>query len=131
MLASAPTSAIAGIWFFHESTGKLVWQYFGVIAALAAVCKPLLGLTKRIKDMEAVLAGYRILEYDLMEIRVMIEQKRSYDSAAKADLRKAIQREKTLVSRSPELREHTATKRQCEEEVLRELPSTAFFVPPE
>jgi len=38
-----------------------------VIAAVAAVAKPLLNLAKRIKEYEGVLSGYRMLEYDLRE----------------------------------------------------------------
>jgi len=41
LLCSAPTSAVAGLWFWETEIGHEVWKYFGVIAAFAAVLKPL------------------------------------------------------------------------------------------
>jgi hypothetical protein len=129
LVATAPSSAIAGLWFWNTEAGKTAWQCLGVIAAIAAVSKPLLGLTKRIKDYEAVLSGYRTLEYDLREIQSLIEQKRKYDLPLQAEFRKSLQREKALIARTPETRENKRAKRACEEEVLRELPASSFFVP--
>ncbi len=129
LLAAAPTSAIAGLWFWETITGKLVWQYFGIVAALAALIKPGLGLTKKIKDFESTVNGYRTLEFDLMEIKGNIEQKGKYDAALQADFRKALQREKTLIGRTPETRERARVKAPAEAEVRRELPDEAFFIP--
>lgn len=129
LLASAPASAIAGLWFWDTPVGTLIWKWFGVVAAIVAVVKPLLVFPKRIKDYESVLSGYRALEYDLMEIKTTIEQKQTYDKTQREELRKAIRREKSLVTKSPETRENASVKRRCETEVLRELPSESFFVP--
>lgn len=129
LLATAPTSAIAGLWFWQSEGGKLVWQWMGVIAALAAVIKPSLSLTKRIKEYENVLSGYRTLEYDLMEIKTSIEQKHKFDAAMQGELKKALQREKALVAKNPESRENSKVKRICEEEVRKELPPDCFFIP--
>jgi hypothetical protein len=131
LLASAPSSAIAGLWFWNTNTGMLVWQGLSVIAAIAAVLKPLLGLTKRIKDYEISLSGYRGFEYDLMQIRTLIEQKQKYDQSLQNEFRKALEREKTLVIKTPETREDRRLRRECHEEVLRELPPERFFVPEE
>jgi hypothetical protein len=115
LLATAPSSAIAGLWF--------------IVAAIAAVTKPLLGLTKKIKDYEGILSGYRTLEYDLMEIKSLVEQKGKYDSSLQSEFKKALQREKTLVARNPETREWKWVKRKCEAEVRQELPPECFIVP--
>jgi len=131
LLASAPSSAVAGLWFWETEYGNLSWKYFGIIAAVAAVVKPLLGLTKRIKEFEGVLAGYRMLEYDLMEIKSLIEQKQKYDSVLQTELKKAIQREKLLVGKTPETSENKKIKAICEVEVRSELPSDCFFIPEE
>ena len=129
LLAAAPTSAIAGLWFWDTDPGKFVWKTLGVIAAFAALLKPLLGLTKKIKEYESIISGYRVLEFDLMEIKSLIEQKRKYDAALQADLKRALQRERTLVGKTPETREVASIKRKCEEEVNRELPVSSFFIP--
>lgn len=131
LAAAAPTSAIAGLWFWNTDIGKVVWQYFGGVAAIIAILKPPLSLPKRIKQYESVLSGYRVLEFDLTEIRSLIEQKRKYDSALQADFKKALQRERTLVGNTPETRENRRIKRKCENEVLNELPPSCFFIPEE
>jgi hypothetical protein len=129
LLATAPSSAIAGLWFWNTQYGQEAWQYFGIVAAIAAVTKPLLGLTKKIKDYEGILSGYRTLEYDLMEIKSLVEQKGKYDSSLQSEFKKALQREKTLVARNPETREWKWVKRKCEAEVRQELPPECFIVP--
>ena len=131
LLATAPTSAIAGLWFWQTDLGRVVWQVMGVAAAVVAVTKPLLSLTKRIKEYESILSGYRTLEYDLMEIKSSVEQKQKYDSSMQTELKKALQREKSLVARNPESREDKDVKRVCEDEVRRELPPECFYVPEE
>jgi hypothetical protein len=131
LLATAPSSAIAGLWFWNTEFGKPIWQSLGVLAAIAAVAKPPLNLTKRIKDYEAILVGYRTLEYDLMEIKTLVEQRGKYDPTLQAELKKALQREKVLVAKNLETRDDKKMKRTCEEEVLRELPPERFFVPQE
>lgn len=131
LLATAPSSAVAGLWFWNTEYGKYVWQYMGILAAIAAVTKPLLGLTKRIKDYESILSGYRTLEYDLMEIKTTIEQKRKYDQGLQAELKKAIHREKALIAKNPETRDSKRVKRMCEDEVRRQLPPGSFFIPEE
>ncbi|WP_316219241.1 hypothetical protein [Bradyrhizobium sp. SZCCHNR2026] len=131
LAATAPSSAVAGLWFLQTEYGKLVWQYMGGVAAFASILKPILNPTKRIKEYENILTGYRTLEYDLMEIKSSIEQKQRYDQTHQAELKKAIQREKVLVAKNPETRECKRVKRRCEKEVLRELPPESFFVPAE
>jgi hypothetical protein len=129
LLATAPTSAIAGLWFWEAEYGRLAWKVLGVVAAIAAVLKPLLALTKKIKDFESVVSGYRTLEFDLMEIKELIHQRGKYDSSMQADFKKAQQREKALVGKTPETRERPKVKAVCEAEVRRELPDECFFVP--
>ena len=129
LLITAPSSAVAGLWFWNTDIGKVTWQLLGVIAAFAAVSKPLLALTKRIKEYESVLSGYRILEFDLMEIKSLVEQQQKYDAGLRTEFMKALQRERTLVGKTPETRENQKIKRECESEVLQELPANSFFVP--
>lgn len=128
---SAPTSAVAGLWFWQLPQGKLAWQWFGIIAAVAAVVKPLLNLTKRIKDFECHLSGYRALEYELAEIKSLIEQKQRYDAVLQSEFRKTIQREKALVGKPPETRECSRVKKICQDQVLTEMPGKSFMVPEE
>lgn len=129
LLALAPSSAVAGLWFWQTEYGRLAWQWLGVPSALAAVLKPALGLTKRIKEYESVVSGYRALEYDYAEIRSLVEQKQAYDSALQTDFKRALQREKSLVVKNPESRECARLVRTCADEVNSELPPESFYVP--
>lgn len=131
LLASAPTSAIAGLWFWNLEWGQLIWKCFAIPTAVVAVAKPLLHLPKRMKDYEAVLSGYRILEFDLMEIKIGIEQKQRYDAQLQAEFKRVQQRERTLVGKTPEAQEDPKVRATCQAQVLKELPTDSFFVPEE
>lgn len=81
------------------------------------------------KEYESVLSGYRVLEFDLMEIKSLIEQKGKYDLALQLEFKKALHRERALVGKTPESREIHRIKEHCENEVLNELPPKCFFIP--
>ena len=108
---------------------EYVWQCIAILAALAAVAKPVLGLNKRIKDYESLLSGYRMLAYDLGEIRTSIVEKQKYDQALQSEFKKVIKREKVLVAKNPESRECRRLMLRSEVEVALELKSDPFFVP--
>jgi hypothetical protein len=131
LLATAPASAVAGLWFWQTEIGRNVWQWLGLIAAVAAVVKPLLHLTKKIKDYESLVSGYRVLDFDLMELKGQIEQRNKYDAPLVAEFKRIQQRERALVSKNPESRENRKMKQLCVAEVDAELPAEAFFVPEE
>ncbi len=129
LLASAPTSAIAGLWFWQTEYGKMAWQWLGCVAALSTLIKSAYAPGRKIKQYEGVVVGYRALEYDLMEIKAMIEQKGKYDSALQSDFKRALQREKTLVGKNPETTPNMRVLKRCEQEVRDELPDNCFITP--
>jgi len=128
---TAPTSAITGYGLWKQGPGLVIWGIFSGVAAIVALCKPIFGLTRRIAKMEGVVAGYRLLDFDLMEIKGSIEQERSFTSALKSQFRKASKSEKELVSRVPEARPNKKLLRKCRAEVESELPVSSFFIPEE
>jgi len=129
LLCAAPTSAVAGLWFWDTDIGKEVWKYFGIIAAFAAVIKPLLSLPKKMKEYESLVSGYKMLEHDLQEITIAISEKKKYDKVAQTDFKKAMKRKGTLVGKEPDAKVHKKIKKICESEVIQELPSSSFYVP--
>lgn len=131
LLLTAPSSSIAGLWFWEYPLGKIMWQYLGAIAAFVAVMKPLLGLTKKIKVYEELRSGYRALEHDLYEIREMIVQKGKYDKQLQEEYKKAIKRKGILVGKECDSKEDKKLKLKCVEEVESELPVTVFYIPEE
>ena len=131
VLAATTSSAFAGLVIWQTEAGKLLWQGLGGAAAVIAIIRPPLGLTRRIKAYESLLNGYRTLDYDLMEIKAAIEQKGKYDAALQGEFKKAARRERDLIAKNPESRDNAKLKAQCVAEVLRELPVESFFVPEE
>ena len=129
ILASAPTSAVAGLWLWNTDIGKLAWQLLSCLAAFAVILKQLYSAGKKIKQYEGVIVGYRALEYDLLEIKLLIEQKRKFDSALQTEFERALQREKVLVGKNPETRPNVNILKRCEQEVRIELPDSHFYTP--
>ncbi len=131
LLATAPSSAIAALWFWQTVGGKFAWQGLGVVAAIAAVLKPVLKLTSTITQHESLVTGYRLLEYDLQGLRTEIEQTRRYGAPVQEEFKKALTKERDLVSRSPLDPADRKLLRRCQREVSEELPVDAFFIPNE
>jgi hypothetical protein len=131
LLCTAPTSAVAGLWFWDTELGKNVWQYLGVVAALAAVLKPLLSLPKKMKGYESLVSGYKMLEHDLHEIQISITEKKKYDKTAQTDFKKALKRKGVLVGKETDAKENKKLKQRCEKEIISELPSSSFYIPKE
>lgn len=131
LFATAPSSAVAGLWFWGTPSGRVVWSTLGVIAAVVASLQPFLRLPAKIRKYEGLVTGYRVLEYDLQALRTEIEQRRKYEGAHQKELKQAIMKERELVSREPLESPNRRLLARCEDEVLREMPSEAFFVPEE
>lgn len=125
----APSSVIAGLWFWKTSNGQVVWTSLSVIAAVAALLKPLLQLEKKVGAYTETLAGYRALDHDLFKIKELVAQKRAFNRELQSDYQKAIDRKGTIISKDPEVSTKTKLKQKLEKEVTRELPAREFFVP--
>lgn len=127
----APSSAVAGLWFWRMEYGKMVWLFFGAITAVLSAIKPILGLTKRIKAFEGILSGYRLLEHEIRTLMISIEQKRKYDSVLQTEFKRIHEREKPLISQNIEAYPVERVRKQCQERVESELPPNIFFIPEE
>ncbi|EPR3587281.1 hypothetical protein ACU440_004524 [Vibrio alginolyticus] len=127
--ATASTSAIAGLTLWSDGIGGVFWQVFLVISAAISVAKPILGITKRVRLYEEVLSEYRVLSYELMQLKVSISTTREYDETHKTKFNEIMEKQATLVSKSPESTEKKAVKTKCIDEVLKAYPPESFFVP--
>jgi len=126
---SAPSSAIAGFWFWKYPIGALIWKGFAVVAAFISIIKPFLKLSDRIQKFEETLTGYRTLDNDLQSIVSKIKSEKTYNEKIKLEVEKAFDRKKAISTNEPEIRENHKLKTKCEAEVLQELPHNSFFVP--
>lgn len=126
---SAPSSAITGLLFWDTQIGSEIWKILGIIAAFLAILRPLLKLTKKIKQFEEIITGYQALDHDLSVIKVSIEEKHNYDKSLQKDFKKALDRKKVLITKCPEQREYKKLINRCTLEVNQELPVDIFFIP--
>jgi hypothetical protein len=129
LAAAASGSAIAGLAFWSDPTGKVAWQIFSILAALIAVAKPLLKLPDKIRAHEAMVRGYRVLEHDLAQIQGDVQVRNAYDNELRKRFDSAMERLRSLKASDPEKREIRKLLRRCCEEVERELPARNFFLP--
>lgn len=126
---SAPSSVVAGLWFWDTEAGAFIWKTLGALSAFLAVAKPILRLTDKIRSMEEVLCGYRALEHDLYKITVLIKQENQYDTKLQKRFQDILERKGILITKGVESREDRQLKMKCQEEVLTELPTESFYIP--
>lgn len=130
LLALTASSAVVAFNFWKSHVGSVAWQVLSVLSALLAVAKPLLKYTEKIRGLEEVLTGFRILDHDLKVLGVSIKQKQKYDNELKERFLSAFERMKTLISKEVyEDREDKALIRKLQGEVNKELPPEDFFIP--
>jgi hypothetical protein len=131
LAVTAPSSSVAGLWFWKAQSGEVAWQVLTVLTAVLALMKPFLRLSEKIRKYEEVLSGYRILEHDLNTLVVDIQQKGVYSAGHKAKLQEALKRKGALVAKSPQAKPSRLLVRRCQDEVEVELPHANFFIPKE
>jgi hypothetical protein len=126
---AAPSSAVAGLWFWDTTVGGVLWKLLGAAAAFVAVLKPLLALPRKIKAHSEVLSGYKALEHDLFELTQEVVHRGDYDSELREDYKRAVRRKGELALKDPEAKPRRKAIRRLMEEVKRELPAAQFYVP--
>lgn len=128
---TAPSSAIAGLFFWELEYGQLAWKLLLVLASIIAILKPLLKLTDKIKKYEESLTGYRMLEHDLSAIATQIKQKEAYTPALQKEFNKAFDRKGKLSQSEAERSEHKHKKlrEKLQSEVCIEMPADLFYIP--
>jgi hypothetical protein len=126
---TSSSSAIAGLAFWNTSAGNDLWKVLLVFSAVIATTKPFLNLTKKIRAYEELLAGYRLLCHDLKNLKININQKQDYSAKHKNEFKKIIEKQRLLATKSPESTEKSKVKADCQNFVLNEYPTSAFYVP--
>jgi hypothetical protein len=130
-LALAMSSAVAGFSFWQLDIGKATWAGIGWTAAVLAVLKPILKLPETFQRKQELLASYMILDHDLNTIRIEIQFRQKYDETLKRQFTRALQRKAELVQKDTASSVNERLRQCCYEEVLKELPTNSFYIPPE
>jgi hypothetical protein len=131
ILALAASSTLGGLTIWKSTGAQALWTGLSATAAVLAVLKPLLGSTKKIRDLEALVLGYRLLYHDLQDLRNTIAQDRKYGGAQRKRFEKLSDKERELISRSREAKPNKRLQRRFTNEVINELPVESFYLPPE
>ena len=126
---TAPSSAIAGMWFTNSPEGQTTWEVLTAVAAILAVIKPFLKLQSRIKRYEQVLSGYRTIFSDIEELVHQIRVDKEYSKASKKIFDSALKKKRALLQSSPESTSDKALAEQCMNEVNREIPVETLYIP--
>jgi hypothetical protein len=131
VLAVATSSAVAGFSFWQQGVGKTIWAAVGVVAVLLSVLKPILSLPEAFQRKQELLASYMILDHDLNAIGLDIKIRSAFDESLRRQFKRALERKAELVKKDPGSPINERLRRSCYKEVLRELPTDSFYIPPE
>ena len=129
LAVTAPSSAIAGLWFWETELGNRIWQILGIGSAFAAVLLPFFSFPKRIEKVQKLLSGYKSLEYDYRLLVSKIELKRDFGIEERDIYNGLLDKGRSLFEIIDESDPSKRIIRKLQEEVNRELPCDNFFVP--
>lgn len=126
---SAPSSAVAGFWFFETVKGHLIWQGMTFIATGLAVTKPFMKFSSKIKKFEQALSGYRAMYCDLDDLLNKCVVDQAYSKAAQKMFDAATRKKRSLLQATPESTQDKNIIEKCMLEVEQEIPHETFFIP--
>jgi len=129
LAATAPSSAVSGLFFLETAIGAVAWKWLLSASALIAVAKPAVGLAERVKKITEYLTGYRSYFLDLDKLKLEISQQRRYDALMMAAFMEILEKRQELFRADPGLRENKPLKRRLTKVVLKEYPAASFYVP--
>ncbi len=131
LAAAVPSSAIAGFKIWDFWLGEYAWEIFVSFASLIAFIQPFLGLPKKTKKFSELVDGYKILYYDLQDIKQKIEEDQSYNNQHKKLFKAAKERRKKLEVKETGIKLNNRLRKKCQAKVKKELPGKNFYLPPE
>lgn len=101
------------------------------LSAFIAFIQPFMALPKKIKKYEGLVSKYKILYYDMQDIRHEIEGDQAYTDKHKKLFQVAKNRRKILEAEQTGFTENKRLNRKCQRAVKRELPGRNFYIPEE
>lgn len=131
LAAAVPSSAIAGFKLWDFWLGEYAWEIFVLFSSFVAFIQPFLGLPKKSKKYSELVDGYKILYYDLQDIRQKIEEDKRYYSPHKNLFKAAKARRKELEVKETGIKLDKKLRKKLQEAVKKELPGEKFYLPPE
>lgn len=129
-IAFAATSSIGGFWFFQTFVGGCLWKTIGAVAIVCTTLKPILKYPERIRKVQELLTGYKVLGHDLHCISLDANHRQKYDDECYKELKKSLKRKSELIQRTEDSTPSRKSILRFEAEVNQELPVDQFYVPP-
>jgi hypothetical protein len=131
LIAITASSTAASAWFFQGTLGSCLWKFLTGVTAILAIAKPMLKWPDKIHRADELLAGYRMLDFDLERLTISIREKKCYSEEHKRQFSTALDRKRELLEEQKESEPDEKLLDQCYEKVLRELPAEEFYMPEE
>ena len=128
-IAISATSSISGFWFLQNLVGGYIWKTVGAIAVIVTILKPVLRFADKARHKQELLASYKILDHDLHCVCLEVRHQKRYDDEHHKELVKALKRKAELVKKSDDSSLSVKVRRECEEQVRKELPVDSFYIP--
>jgi len=125
------TSSAVGAWAIWQSTavGANAWAVLTCLAALFAVVKPILNLSKDVERYSKLFVGHGDVYYDLQAITMELARVRGYTDKIRETFESVLKRIKQLgIEDDPKPNEKL--HRRCFEEVKTEIPVNSLWWPP-
>ena len=129
LLATAPSSAIAGLVFWSTTYGKIAWSILAIFTASLAVAKPLLKFSEKLEKLKEIVTQYRSVEFQLSALGNDIRRQDEYSSAMVTTYKNLVNQVHDITEQEPIERINKDLQNSCYNEVNRELPITFFYEP--
>lgn len=129
LAATASGSGLAALSYLQSGVGKDVWGGLTACAAVLAVAKPLFKWTERIKHLEGLAAGYRLLDHGYRQLEVTLNEENTCSESSRQRFHSLLEQAAALDAKYPPLPLDRRLRARLSGEVDTELPSSRFFVP--
>jgi hypothetical protein len=130
---TASSSAVAGWCVWSTSTGEVIWLIISMVAGVVVIVKPFFKIGDRIEAYEKATHDYLMLQSRIEKIVFEIKQAQAYRERHQILLEVANDMLGGLKVNPPDKKEESnrmkRIKRDCQNEIMNELPNSCFFIP--
>jgi len=131
LMATAPSSAVAGLVFWKTQWGGVVWTVLTTMTAFLAIAKPLLRLSDRLAQLQRVVTRYRMIECQLEALANDIRRENRYSDESVTAFKRLETQVSEVSKDEPVERFNERLRQSLYDEVNRELPLASFCEPSE
>ena len=129
LMAAAPGSAISGLVYWKTDKGVVVWSILMGVTAIISVAKPLLKLSEKIENLNKVITGYRVAEFEFEQLSNDIRREAEYSTESIKTFKRLQKGIGEIIKEEPIERINEDLSTRCFETVKKELPENSFYIP--